>query len=67
MSTEQSATETAIDEVTFCTRASRDVYTLEWDEGGRHRSEQIGRCGDPWAVGSGAGTAEDRFVSPPGR
>lgn len=51
LSTEQTAKVTAVDDVAFCTRTNRDVYTLEWDEGGQRRSEQIGRCGDPWTVG----------------
>lgn len=50
-STHQTATVTRIQEVSFCTRSNRDVYTLEWQEGSTHRSESVGRCGSPWRVG----------------
>lgn len=50
-STQQTATVTHIQEVSFCTRSNRDLYTLEWQEGAAHRSETVGRCGNPWQVG----------------
>lgn|SRR5699024_1385910 len=50
-STQRTATVTGIDEADVCTRSSRDVYTLIWQEGATTQSGAVGRCGDPWQVG----------------
>jgi len=50
-STRQTATVTHIDKASFCSRSTRDQYTLTWGEAGVSRTETIGRCGDPWVVG----------------
>lgn len=51
-STQQTATVTGIEEVSFCSRSNRDRYTLEWQEAAGHRSETVGRCGSSWQVGT---------------
>lgn len=68
LSTERTATVTQIDRVAFCARSHTDTFTLEWDEDGRHRSETVGRCGDPWKIGDRVhiwSTSGEPQTSPP--